>query len=52
MSKKPTKDSVTTAMIAEQTAAFLKAGGSIQQIVKGSSGQTLPASSKEANPKK
>lgn len=51
MSKKPTKDLLTTAIIAEQTAAFLKSGGVIQQIVKGSSAHTQPAGSKEENQK-
>ncbi len=51
MSKKPTKDSVTTATIEEQTAAFLKSGGAIQYVVKGKSGQIVPAGSKQINPK-
>lgn len=52
MSKASAKDSVTTASIEEQTAAFLKAGGAIEYVVKGTSGQVLPAASKPANPKK
>ena len=53
MSKKPSKDSVTNASITieEQTAAFLKSGGAIQQIDKGISGQLPPASSKQSNVK-
>lgn len=51
MSKKSTKDSPSRATIEEQTAAFLKAGGAIQYIVKGTSGQILPAGSKPASPK-
>jgi hypothetical protein len=52
MSKKSTKDSVTTAIIEEKTAAFLKAGGAIQYIVKGRSGHTISAGQKQLNPKK
>ncbi|WP_417515301.1 hypothetical protein [Marinobacter sp.] len=52
MSKKPSKDSVTTALIEEQTAAFLKAGGAIEYVVKGTSGQVFPAGAKQTNPKK
>ncbi len=52
MSKKPSsKDSVTTATIEEQTAAFLKAGGSIEYVVKGTSGQVVPPVSKPSTPK-
>jgi len=39
MSKKPEKATLTTAMIEEQTAAFLKAGGSVEYVGKGKSGQ-------------
>lgn len=52
MSKKPSKDSVTTASIEEQTAAFLKSGGAVQYVVKGTSGQIFPTGSKQINPKK
>jgi hypothetical protein len=51
MSKKPTKDSVTTASIEEQTAAFLKAGGAVHYVVKGKSGQIAPAGPKPVTPK-
>jgi hypothetical protein len=51
MSKKPTKDSVTTASIEEQTAAFLKAGGAVQYVVKGKSGQIAPVGPKPVTPK-
>ena len=53
MSKKPTKDAVTTAnariSIEEQTAAFLKSGGAIQYVAKGTSGHIGPAGSKQIN---
>lgn len=52
MSKKLAKDSVTTASIEEQTAAFLKSGGAIDYIVKGKSGQILPTGAKPVSPKK
>lgn len=52
MSKTSAKDSVTTASIEEQTAAFLKAGGSIEYVVKGTSGQVLSSGAKPASPKK
>lgn len=55
MSKKPAKKTVTTTdariSIEEQTAAFLKSGGSIQYIGKGTSGRIDPPGSKQANPK-
>jgi hypothetical protein len=51
MSKKPAKDSVTTASIEEQTAAFLKAGGAVHYVVKGKSGQMAPAGPKPVAPK-
>lgn len=51
MSKKPAKDSVTTASIEEQTAAFLKAGGAVHYVVKGKSGQIAPAGPKPVAPK-
>ncbi len=53
MSKKPSKNPSTNAgvTIEEQTAAFLKSGGTIQQIDKGASGHVNPTSSKQANVK-
>jgi hypothetical protein len=49
MSKKPAKVTLTTAEIEEQTAAFLKAGGSVEYVVKGKSGQVAPTGSKQIN---
>jgi hypothetical protein len=49
MSKKLIKDTVTTAMIEEQTAAFLKSGGTIEYVSKGKSGQIASAGSKQIN---
>lgn len=55
MSKKSTKESVTSASarikIEEQTAAFLKSGGVIQKIDKGTSGQIKPPTPKESSVK-
>lgn len=51
MSKKATKDTVTTATIEEQTAAFIKAGGAIEYVVKGTSGQVVPPVAKPNTPK-
>lgn len=51
MSKKSSKDSVTTASIEEQTAAFLKAGGAVHYVVKGKSGQVASAGPKPISPK-
>jgi hypothetical protein len=51
MVKKPAKATVTTAMIEEQTAAFLKSGGSVEYVGKGKSGQFAPPASKQANAK-
>lgn len=51
MSKKTTSNSVTTASIKEQTAAFLEAGGTVEYIVKGKSGQLLPAAAKQMGQK-
>lgn len=53
MSKKSSKDSVINASITieEQTAAFLKSGGAIQKIDKGTSGQIDSASAKKTNVK-
>lgn len=48
MSKKSSKGTQSNASvrtsIEEQTAAFLKSGGSIQHIDKGTSGQVIPTS--------
>jgi alpha-tubulin suppressor-like RCC1 family protein len=52
MSKKPEKATLTSATIEEQTAAFLKAGGTVEQIGKGESGQLSYSASKQANQKK
>ncbi len=49
MSKKPIKATITTAAIEEQTADFLKSGGSIEYVVKGKSGQIASAGSKQIN---
>lgn len=49
MVKKPAKATVTTAMIEEQTAAFLKSGGSVEYVNKGKSGQIAPPSMKPVN---
>ncbi|WP_148863890.1 hypothetical protein [Marinobacter fonticola] len=51
MSKKPEKATLTTAMIEEQTAAFLKAGGTVEYVGKGKSGQFGSQDSKQANVK-
>ena len=47
MSKKPVKPTLTTAMIEEQTAAFLKSGGAIEYVGKGKSGQFAPKGQKQ-----
>lgn len=47
MTKKPAKATLTTAMIEEQTAAFLKAGGTVEYVGKGKSGQFSSAGSKQ-----
>ena len=47
MSKKPEKARLTTEMIKEQTAAFLKAGGTVEYVGKGKSGRLVPAGSKQ-----
>ncbi len=52
MSKKAEKATLTSATIEEQTAAFLKAGGSVEQIGKGESGQLSYSAAKQANQKK
>lgn len=49
MNKKPAKATLTTATIEEQTAAFLKAGGTIEYVVKGKSGQFGYTGSKQIN---
>lgn len=49
MSKKAEKATLTTAMIDEQTAAFLKSGGSVEFVSKGKSGQFAPSGSKQVN---
>ncbi|WP_167507461.1 hypothetical protein [Marinobacter vulgaris] len=49
MSKKLVKDTITTATIEEQTAAFLKSGGSVEYVVKGKSGHIVSAGSKQIN---
>lgn len=47
MTKKPAKATLTTAMIEEQTAAFLKAGGTVEYVGKGKSGQSSSAGSRQ-----
>lgn len=49
MSKKPEKATLTTAMIKEQTDAFLKAGGTVEYVGKGKSGRDTSAGSKQIN---
>ncbi|MFO7528984.1 MAG: hypothetical protein R6W86_09305 [Marinobacter sp.] len=49
MSKKPQKSTLTSAEIAEQTAAFLKSGGSVEYVDKGKSGQFASTGSKQIN---
>jgi hypothetical protein len=49
MSKKPAQATLTTAAIEEQTAAFLKSGGTVEYVVKGRSGQIAPTGSKQIN---
>lgn len=51
MSKKPEKATLTTAMIEEQTAAFLKSGGAVEYVGKGKSGQLAYSAQKPVNPK-
>lgn len=51
MSKKPEKATLTTAMIEEQTAAFLKSGGTVDYVGKGKSGQFSYSGSKQVNAK-
>lgn len=52
MAKKPEKVTLTSATIEEQTAAFLKAGGSVEYVGKGKSGQVAPTGSKQISLKK
>ena len=47
MSKKPEKVTLTSATIEEQTAAFLKAGGAVEYVGKGKSGQETSAGPKQ-----
>lgn len=49
MSKKPEKATLTTAMIEEQTAAFLKSGGAVEYVGKGKSGQFAAPGSKQVS---
>ncbi|MFC4258547.1 hypothetical protein ACFOZ5_05790 [Marinobacter lacisalsi] len=49
MSKKPAKATLTAATIEEQTAAFLKSGGTIEYVGKGKSGQIASTGSKHIN---
>ncbi|MCL7943707.1 hypothetical protein [Marinobacter sp. ATCH36] len=49
MSKKPAQATLTTATIEEQTAAFLKSGGTIEYVGKGKSGQFASTGSKQIN---
>lgn len=51
MSKKPTKETITRAQIEEQTAAFLKSGGSVEYVGKGKSGQSSVTGPKPASAK-
>lgn len=51
MSKKPTKETITRAQIEEQTAAFLKSGGSVEYVGKGKSGQFAATGPKQVNAK-
>ncbi|AHI31765.1 MULTISPECIES: hypothetical protein [Marinobacter] len=51
MSKKPEKVTLTSATIEEQTAAFLKAGGAVEYVGKGKSGQETSAGPKQISVK-
>ena len=51
MSKKPEKVTLTSATIEEQTAAFLKAGGAVEYVGKGKSGQETSAGTKQISVK-
>jgi hypothetical protein len=52
MSKKNEKATLTSAEIEEQTAAFLKAGGSVESVGKGQSGPVSSPGSKQISRKK
>ena len=52
MSKKAEKVTLTSAEIEAQTAAFLKAGGSVEYVDKGKSGQVATTGSKQISLKK
>ncbi|WP_165495687.1 hypothetical protein [Marinobacter halodurans] len=47
MSKKPVRATLTSAMIEEQTAAFLKSGGTVEYVDKGKSGRFDAKGSKQ-----
>ncbi|MBS3804764.1 MAG: hypothetical protein KGY54_09480, partial [Oleiphilaceae bacterium] len=47
MSNKAVKVTSTSAMIADQTAAFLKSGGAVEYVGKGKSGQFASSGSKQ-----
>ncbi len=49
MNKKPAKATLTTATIEEQTAAFLKSGGTVEYVDKGKSGQFASTGTKQIN---
>jgi hypothetical protein len=49
MSKKPEKATLTSAMLEEQTAAFLKSGGAVEYVGKGKSGQFASPGTKQIN---
>ena len=51
MSKKPEKATLTSATIEEQTAAFLKSGGSVEYVGKGKSGQIASPGPKQVTVK-
>jgi N-acetylmuramic acid 6-phosphate (MurNAc-6-P) etherase len=51
MSKKPEKATLTSAAIEEQTAAFLKSGGSVEYVGKGRSGQLSSTGAKQVTVK-
>ncbi len=51
MSKKPAQATLSSATVAEQTEAFLKAGGTIEVVGKGQSGQGSADASKRLNTK-
>ena len=51
MSKKPAQATLTHATIEEQTAAFLKSGGTIEVVGKGKSGQVAAEGPRKMNAK-